>query len=211
MLCALGLALCAVATANNIRTSTTVTGTGPFDWTYDLQLSNDQNVNSGTAPTINPVSHINLSFAGFSTSYDFAGYVSGSCAGPAAWTCTVQNVGFTPDDVVPTDNPSIANITCTYTSGAIILGQPKWNRPGSFFRGIDLWRGHIGQLRCSPDRKRRKVVGDDRRQRWQHPGPQCRSRAGDIHPDWWRSLRSRHAGQQEIHPAVVFRRAMDIA
>jgi len=73
MLCVLGLALCGVAMANIIPTSTTVTGTGPFDWIYDLQLSNDQNVNSGTAPTVNPVPHANLTFAGFFTIYDFAG------------------------------------------------------------------------------------------------------------------------------------------
>ena len=129
MLCVLGLALSAVATANIIPTSTTVTGTGPFDWIYDLQLSNDQNVNSGTAPTVNPVPHANLTFAGFFTIYDFAGYVPGSCAGPAGWTCSAQDLGFTPDDVVPTDNPSIVNITWAYTSGATILGQPS---------GVDL-------------------------------------------------------------------------
>ena len=131
-LCVLWMALCSVATANIIPTSTTVTGTGPFDWIYDLQLSNDQNVNSGIAPTVNPVPHTNLTFAGFFTIYDFAGYVGGSCAGPAGWTCTAQDLGFTPDDVVPTDNSSIVNITWAYTSGATILGQPSGVDLGSF-------------------------------------------------------------------------------
>ena len=61
--------------------------------------------------------------------YDFAGYIAGSCSGPAGWACTAQNVGFTPDDVVPTDNPNIVNITWAYTSGPTLLGQPN---------GIDL-------------------------------------------------------------------------
>jgi hypothetical protein len=129
---ALALTLCAVATANIIPTSTTITGTGPFTWTYDLQLSKDQNVNSGTAPTTNPVPHINLTFAGFITIYDFAGYVGGSCAGPAGWTCTSQSIGLTPDDVVPTDSPNILNVTWAYTTGPTIVGQPSGKDLGLF-------------------------------------------------------------------------------
>ena len=129
VLCVLALALCTVSLANIIPTSITVTGTGPYTWTYDLQLSSDQNVNSGFAPTVNPVPHINLNFAGFLTIYDFAGYVTGSCSGPTGWACTSQNVGYTPDDVIPTDNPNLVNITWAYTSGPTLLGQPS---------GIDL-------------------------------------------------------------------------
>lgn len=123
LLCLLALTISTVATANIIPTSTTITGTGPFTWTYDLQLSKDQNVNSGTAPTSNPVPHNNLTFAGFFTIYDFAGYVSGSCSAPTGWSCTAQNLGFTPDDVTPTDNPNITNLTWSYLSGPTILGQ----------------------------------------------------------------------------------------
>jgi hypothetical protein len=132
LLCLLALTLCSVAMANMTPVSTTITGTGPFNWTYDLQLSTDQNVNSGIAPSINPVPHTNLTFAGFFTIYDFAGYINGSCAGPAGWTCTAQNVGFTPDDVVPTDNPSIVNITWAYTTGPTIVGQPSGKDLGLF-------------------------------------------------------------------------------
>jgi PEP-CTERM motif len=128
----IALTLCIVASANIIPTSTTITGAGPFTWTYDLQLSSDQNVNSGIAPTTNPVPHTNLTFAGFITIYDFAGYLNGSCAGPAGWTCTAQNVGFTPDDVAPTDNPNIVNITWAYTTGPTILGQPTGKDLGLF-------------------------------------------------------------------------------
>lgn len=122
LLCVLALTLCAVAMANIIPTSTTITGTGPFIWTYDLQLSSDQNVNSGLAPTTNPVPHANLNVAGFFTIYDFAGYVDASCSAPTGWICTPQNVGFTPDDVSPTDNPNIVNLTWAYTRGSPIVG-----------------------------------------------------------------------------------------
>jgi PEP-CTERM motif len=120
----LALTLCGVATANIIPTSTTITGSGPFTWTYDLRLSADQNVNSGVAPTSNPVPHTNVDFSGFLTVYDFAGYITGSCAGPSGWTCTAQNIGFTPDDVSPTDNSNIVNVTWAYTTGPTLLGQP---------------------------------------------------------------------------------------
>jgi hypothetical protein len=129
LLCLLALTLCTVAMANIIPTSVHISGTGPYTWTYDLQLSKDQNVNSGFAPTSNPVPHVNLNFAGFLTVYDFAGYVGGSCSGPAGWACTAQDLGFTPDDVLPTDNPNIVNITWAYTSGPTLLGEPS---------GIDL-------------------------------------------------------------------------
>jgi hypothetical protein len=115
-------ALCGVAMANIIPTSTLISGTGPYTWTYDLQLSADQNVSTGTAPSSNPVPHTNLTFAGFITIYDFAGYLNGSCAGPVGWTCTAQNIGFTPDDVFPTDNPNIVNITWSHTSGSTFVG-----------------------------------------------------------------------------------------
>src|SRR5208337_1218625 len=132
LLFALAVALCSVAMANIIPTSTTITGTGPFTWTYDLQLSKDQNVNSGVAPTTNPVPHVNFTFAGFLTIYDFAGYIGGSCVGPAGWTCSSQSIGLTPDDVLPTDNPNIINITWAYTTGPTIDGQPSGKDLGLF-------------------------------------------------------------------------------
>lgn len=103
--------LSALASANIIPVGTGITGAGPFTWTYDFTLSADQNVNAGIFPTGNPVPHTNLNLAGFLTIYDFAGYVNESCTGPAGWTCSAQNVGFTPDDVLPTDSASIVNIT----------------------------------------------------------------------------------------------------
>ncbi len=118
--------------ANIIPTSTTTTGTGPFTWTYSLQLSQDQNVNSGLAPSTPSVPQNNLTFAGFFTIFDFSGYINGTCAGPSGWVCTAQNVGFTPSDVLPIDNPNIVNLTWAYTSGPTLLGQPSGLSLGSF-------------------------------------------------------------------------------
>src|ERR1039457_2515324 len=98
LLCVLALTLSTVAMANIIPTNTGVTPTGSnFTWAYNFTVSVDQNVNSGPVPSVNPVDPLNLIPGGFVTIYDFDGYVAGSCAGPAGWTCVAQNIGFTPD------------------------------------------------------------------------------------------------------------------
>jgi hypothetical protein len=127
------LALAPAATwANIIPTGTTITGAGPYTWAYDFQLSSDQNAEHGLQPGENPVSHTTITFGSFLTIFDFGGYVVGSCTGPAGWTCTAQNVGFTPDDVTPVDKSWITNLTWTYTSGPTILGQPDGKDLGIF-------------------------------------------------------------------------------
>jgi hypothetical protein len=132
LICLLALAPWA-ASANIIPTNTSITGSGPYLWTYNLQLSDDQDVHAGAAPTNPSVSHDDLSFGSLLTIYDFAGYVAGSCGGPAGWTCTAQSQGFTPDDTLPTDDASIMNLTWVYTSGGNIVGTPGNVDLGSFF------------------------------------------------------------------------------
>jgi hypothetical protein len=104
-----------------------VAGAGFFTWTYNVQLASDQNVNVGTAPTVNPVGSGNTGTGGFFTIYDFYGYIAGSCSGPAGWACTSQNVGYTPFDVSPVDRPDIVNLTWVHTTGADIVGQSGSN------------------------------------------------------------------------------------
>ncbi len=122
----------AMANIIPIGTAASITGTGPYTWSYNLQLSQDQDAVPGLAPAANPVPHMNLAFASFFTIYDFDGYVNGSCAGPAGWACTAQNVGFTPDDVLPTDNAAIVNLTWAYVSGPPITGNPSGMNLGDF-------------------------------------------------------------------------------
>lgn len=128
------LTLSMVASANIIPTGTTVTGSGPYTWTYNLSLSSDQDLHGGlVAPSANPVSTTNLTIAGFLTLYDFAGYIPGTCIGPTGWSCTAQNIGFTPDNVSPTDNANIVNLTWAYLTGPDLLGQPNGiNSLGTF-------------------------------------------------------------------------------
>jgi hypothetical protein len=139
----LALILPAVASANIIPTGTNITGAGPFTWTYDMQMSSDQDAKSGITPPGLSVPHLDLSYGAFVTIYDFAGYVAGSCSGPTGWTCSVQNVGYTPDDTLPTDSPTLPNLTWLYTSGATVTGQPSGTSLGTFsavsiYDSIDL-------------------------------------------------------------------------
>lgn len=101
---------------------------GGFLWTYNVQAASDQNITSGLAPTTNPVgSSAGLGGgASFVTFYDILGY-TGLCSGPTGWTCTAQNTGFDPFNVIPTDNASILNITFSNTSGVDINGDPVGN------------------------------------------------------------------------------------
>lgn len=131
LLCALAMMLSAVAMANIIPVNTAITPSGAlFTWTYNFNLAADQNVVAGTGLDLVPltrpdrqfVPHTELQWAGFVTVYDFSGFVAGSCVAPTGWTCTTQSLGYTPDNVVPTDNPNITNITWAYTSGAVISG-----------------------------------------------------------------------------------------
>jgi hypothetical protein len=130
----LALMLPAIASANIIPTGTAITGPagGPYTWSYDMQLSSDQDVKAGVIPPGLSVSHLDLSYGAFVTIYDFAGYVAGSCSGPSGWTCSVQNVGYTPDDTLPTDNPTLPNLSWFYTSGPTLTGQPSGMSLGLF-------------------------------------------------------------------------------
>jgi hypothetical protein len=105
-----------------------VANAGGFLWTYDVQAASDQNITTGTAPVLNPVgSNLGLGgIASFITFYDILGY-TGVCAGPTGWTCTAQNIGFDPFNVMPNDSASILNVTFSNTSGTNINGDPVNN------------------------------------------------------------------------------------
>lgn len=127
----LALLLPLAAMANITPTGNAISGVvgGPFTWSYQLNLSAEADAITGLSPASNPVPHTDLNYGAFITIYDFAGYIAGTCTAPAGWTCTSQNVGFTPDDVLPQDDPTVPNLTWAHTTGAVISGQPT---------GVDL-------------------------------------------------------------------------
>lgn len=93
-----------ICSANIIPTLTNVTPNGiNFNWNYQVDVSLDQNVNTGNYFTI----------------YDF-GPIIGPSVIPAGWTLTTQNLGLTPALVSPADSASVLNLTLTRDGGTIV-------------------------------------------------------------------------------------------
>jgi hypothetical protein len=78
-------------------------GNGLFTFSYSADISSDQSVSNGD----------------FLTVYDFHGQVPNSIHVTSGWSFTVQNVGITPTSTLPTDDPTVANITFTNTGGTV--------------------------------------------------------------------------------------------
>lgn len=104
-----GLALATTAQAGLIPNKVSVTPEdGQFRWTYNVVVTSDVYVQPGDYFTI----------------YDFAGAMPDSTMSPSAlWALTTQNVGLTPGNTNPADNPSIPNYTWTYNGSEPIIGS----------------------------------------------------------------------------------------
>src|SRR5438445_7290823 len=79
---------------------------GTFRWTYAVTVTSDVNVNTGDYFTI----------------YDFAGGIPGSDTAPANWALSIQNLGPTPSQTNPNDDPNIPNYSWGYTGATPISG-----------------------------------------------------------------------------------------
>lgn len=127
------LALCpALGLASIVPAAGIVTGSGPYVWTYSLQLSADAGANAGQAWTENPAPPADADAGGFFTIYGFAGYVAGSCAGPAAWACTVQSAVDASANAAATDDADAVNLTWAYVGGPVLGGLPSGRSLGDF-------------------------------------------------------------------------------
>src|SRR2546429_8951968 len=108
----LGLALLGsaalIARGDIIPTLNSVTGSSPtFTWNYAANVTVDQTVNTGD----------------FFTIYDFGSIAPGSNTQPTGWTFSQALVGPTAALTSPTDNPSILNLTWTYSGATAISGS----------------------------------------------------------------------------------------
>lgn len=91
-----------------IPTLSSVTGSSPnFTWNYSANVTVDETINKGD----------------FFTIYDFGTIAPGSNMQPAGWTFSQALVGPTAALTSPTDNPSILNLTWTYTGTTPINGS----------------------------------------------------------------------------------------
>jgi hypothetical protein len=80
---------------------------GGFTWNYSSNVTVDETVNHGD----------------FFTIYDFGPFSLGSNTQPAGWTFSSSLLGTNPSLLTPTDNPSILNLTWTYTGTTPITGS----------------------------------------------------------------------------------------
>jgi hypothetical protein len=104
------------ARAAIVPTLTTITpvGGGDFRWSYESSLNPAEKVTDGD----------------FFTIFDFTGFVPGTNLQPAGWSFSSSNSGVTPTGLLPlvnipggiTDDPSIPNLTWTYTGSPAIPG-----------------------------------------------------------------------------------------
>ena len=131
LLTALALMPSFAAHADIIPTNSGISGgPGAYVWSYQAQVTQDQTAFAGHAPASTPVQHADTTGGAFFTVYDLAGYIGGTCTSPTGWSCTVQNIGFTPDavnPVAPPDNPNIVNLTWSYNQGDPIVGAQEVN------------------------------------------------------------------------------------
>jgi len=98
----------------------TVTGAGPFVFTYSVMLGTTERVNTGAVPGASVNTGIGVAgstFASFFTIYDFAGLVAGSNTQPAGWSFQSLALGSTPSNTAPSDSATVANLTWFWTGG----------------------------------------------------------------------------------------------
>ena len=106
-LIAFGAAIFA-ARADIIPTLSNIAPSGSnFTWNYSGNVTVDQTVQAGD----------------FFTIYDFGNFNAGSNLQAGGWTFSSSLTGTTPSLVLPTDDPSILNLTWTYTGATPINGS----------------------------------------------------------------------------------------
>jgi hypothetical protein len=114
----IGVALSVLAARADIIPSFTSVTQGQVGilWTYTANVTDEQNANTGD----------------FFTIYDFGSIVPNSNSQPAGWTFSTSLGGPTPLQTNAPDNPSILNLTWTYTGPTIIGASPAGKNIGPF-------------------------------------------------------------------------------
>ena len=107
LFCLVGISVASIR-ADVIPTLTSTSPTASnFTWNYTTNVTVDQMVQKGD----------------FFTIYDFGNFLSGSNIQPANWTFSSSLTGTNPSLVVVADNPSLLNLTWTYTGNTPINGS----------------------------------------------------------------------------------------
>ncbi len=80
---------------------------GNYRYSYGVVLTSDSTLHTGDYFTV----------------YDFQGLIGGTNVQPSGFNFSSSLVGVTPSGTVPTDSPSISNVTWTYTGPDTVVGQ----------------------------------------------------------------------------------------
>jgi PEP-CTERM motif len=115
------VAVTAAARADIIPTFIGTSSTGdPFNpntvWSYNIDITSRQNAVTGD----------------FFTIYDFGSFLAGSVTQPTGWTLTSTYLGTTPAQTIPNDDPSLLNLTWTYSGPTISGNSPEGKGIGPF-------------------------------------------------------------------------------
>ena len=81
-----------------------------YRWTYEISVDSLEHL---VAAKSTPC-HAAKTCGSFFTIYDFVGYVPGSATAPPGWKVQVAFTGLTNRTQIPTDSPSIVNLTFVY-------------------------------------------------------------------------------------------------
>ena len=97
-----------------------------YRWTYEISVDSLEHL---VAAKSTPC-HAAKSCGSFFTIYDFVGYVPGSATAPPGWKVQVALTGLTNRTQIPTDSPSIVDLTFVY------IGPPMSDRGPLNLRGF---------------------------------------------------------------------------
>lgn len=121
----------ALGLAGIVPVAGSVSGSGPYVWSYDLQLSADAGAH-GRARALDEAPPAADESGGFLTLFGFAGYVAGSCAAPDTWVCTVQSAVDASANGLAAGDADVVNLTWAYVGGPVLGGLPSGRSLGSF-------------------------------------------------------------------------------
>jgi len=120
------VAMAVIARADIIPSFDSIVPNGSnFQFNYTATVTADQRVETGD----------------FFTIYDFNGLVPNSATMPANWSFSSALIGVTPPRVNPPDDPTILNITFTYTGTMPIVGPAPL---GTFSAVSNFGQSHPG-------------------------------------------------------------------
>jgi hypothetical protein len=151
------------AKADIIVEFSSISGVGPFTWTYDGKVTSGE---SAWAEGADPGVTTNggpgapsSAYKDYFTIYDFYGF-TGAHSEPANWTFQAMPIGSTPENVVPHDT-GVVNLTWFYTGPEVMAG-PATSAPLGLFSAGSMFNliNAFGEYSASATNRTTDVFGN---------------------------------------------------